>query len=179
MPSNIHAGIPGPALLSSTTPNSSAKGSLATSTAPQPTSFSSSFSAFASAPSASQSSTPQPNYQSSVFAPPPKPQEDPFAALVSPTFSSKPATPTPARAASATVTNEEDEWSFSSALPLEASLVPREHSAVVTNGPVKIELLASRSVGAPNAMNLMFSLTNNTAHPIFEVHFETAVTKVC
>ncbi|OTB00759.1 hypothetical protein M426DRAFT_26239 [Hypoxylon sp. CI-4A] len=172
--------IPGPALLSSVTQNSSAKGPVS---APTPPPFSP-FSGFTSAPSGSQSNTPQPNLsqQSTFSRPPPQkaaPVNDPFAALASPQFSSKPSTPTPPTAAvapaPAAATNDDDEWSFSSALPPEPSL-PKEHTAVVKDGPLKINLAARRPDGR-GSLGLIFAFSNGTATPISNLHFQLAVTK--
>ncbi|KXX82381.1 ADP-ribosylation factor-binding protein GGA2 [Madurella mycetomatis] len=161
--------IPGPALLSSVTQSSTAKGQIPTST-PTPSSFSN-FSSFASAP-ASQSGTPQPAPKS-AFSPPPPSQAaaDPFAALGS--LSSKPATAAPAAATSA----DDDEWNFSSALPPEAPSLPKEHAAVVSNTNIKIDMTANRTGPTNPPINLTFLFSNNTPQPISELHFQLAVTK--
>ncbi|KAI1371633.1 VHS-domain-containing protein [Hypoxylon crocopeplum] len=164
--------VPGPALLSSVTQHSSAKGPVSS---PTPPPFSP-FSGFISPPAGSQSNTPQPPpAQSSAFSKPP-PQKaasssDPFAALASPRFSSKPSTPQPAAPAA----NDDDEWSFSSALPAEPSL-PKERIITVKEGPLEIELRATRS-WTPNAMALLFLFSNTAATPISNLHFQIAVTK--
>ncbi|KAI1495791.1 VHS domain-containing protein [Biscogniauxia marginata] len=171
--------VPGPALLSSMTQNSSAKGA-APSPAPPPFSP---FSGFVSQPSSSQSNTPQPPPgQFSAFSQPPpqKPNtvSDPFAALASPQFSSKPSTPKPVvPVAPAPATNDDDEWSFSSALPPEAPSLPREHDVNVKDGPLQISMKAARSLQAPGALALLFGFSNNTPQPIGNIHFELAVTK--
>ncbi|KAL2128118.1 hypothetical protein VTI74DRAFT_9641 [Chaetomium olivicolor] len=160
--------IPGPALLSSVTQGNSAKGQVPTSTSPAPFSH---FSSFTSAPS-SQTGTPQPP-QRSAFSPPtqsPAPT-DPFAALAS--LSPKPATP----AQPAAVSNDDDEWNFSSALPPEVPQVPKEHKAVVSNTNLKIDMLANRTIDTDPSISLLFSFTNNTAQQISELHFQLAVTK--
>lgn len=179
-------GIPGPALLSSITQNNSAKGTISTPTPPPP-GFSA-FSAFSSAPSASQSSTPQPpSSMQSAFAPPPKaPSADPFAALTSSSFSSKPATPVPAAqstpvpAAQSALAGDDDEWSFSSALPAETPSRPTKHSAIVANTSIKVDMFALRGVIGPSVNSIMmrFSFSNNTAEPVSDLHFQLAVTKV-
>jgi ADP-ribosylation factor-binding protein GGA len=170
--------IPGPALLSSVTQNNSARGPISATSTPPP-GFSS-FSAFSSAPSGSSSSTPQPPLSmQSAFAAPPKPAtSDPFSILGSPSFASKPTTPTPYLAAQVpapAATNDDDEWSFSSALPSESTL-PKEHNLVVNNTNLKIELSARRV--QPQPLHLTFSFTNNTPQPVSELHFQLAVTKV-
>lgn len=168
--------IPGPALLSSTTQNSTARNP-----SPQPGSSSfNNFNSFAS-PAASQSSTPKPpTYTASAFAAPAAQSTastDPFAALASLSSSSTPA-PAPAPAA---VSNDDDEWSFSSALPPEAAPAqPKEHRAIVSNTAVRIDMVAVRSLanGPSPAISMQFAFTNNTAQPITELHYQLAVTKV-
>lgn len=173
--------IPGPALLSSMTQNSTATGAAAMSS-PTPPPFSA-FSGFASAPSLSQSNTPQPQSISAFAAPPPKPStpinNDPFAALTSPQFALKPATPASAAAPAPpapAVSNDDDEWSFSSALPAEPT-IPQEHKVTVKEGPLEINLAALRPPQTPNAIGLSFAFSNNTPQPISELHFQLAVTK--
>lgn len=180
--------VPGPALLSSVTQNSTAQGGGLSTSTPDPFS---SFNAFNSAPSTSKNNTPQPpNYQQSAFAAPAQ-AADPFAALSSSSnlgigFSttSKPATPAPAPAAApvsaapVSQANDDDEWNFASALPTETPALPREHRAVVNNTALKIDMLANRTTGSSNSINLLFAFSNNTAQPISELHFQLAVTKV-
>ncbi|KAI1385191.1 VHS-domain-containing protein [Hypoxylon trugodes] len=165
--------VPGPALLSSMTQNNSAKGPVST---PTPPPFSS-FSGFTSPPTGSQSNTPQPNLaqQSSFSRPPQKatPANDPFAALASPQFSSKPATPKPAPPPA--TSNDDDEWSFSSALPPEPSL-PAEYKVNVKDGPLQIDLNARRAT-IPSALSLVFLFSNTTTAPISNLHYQLAVTK--
>ncbi|KAK6063855.1 vhs domain-containing protein [Seiridium cupressi] len=165
-----------PGLLSSTTQNSTA-GGVPTTTSPPPQTFSP-FSAFTSAPTASsQSNTPQPSFMSAFAPPKPSaPASDPFASLASPQFGSKPATPKPA-APAPIASNEDDEWSFSSALPTEAPTLPKEHSATVKEGQLRVDMKAARSPQAPNAIALSFAFSNATPQPISELHFELAVTK--
>ncbi|KAI0098405.1 VHS-domain-containing protein [Daldinia grandis] len=163
--------VPGPALLSSVTQNNSARAP-----SPTPPPFSP-FSGFTSNPAGSQSNTPQPNIsqQSSFSRPPPQKApaaNDPFAALASHQFSSKPATPKPV---AAPVTADDDEWSFSSALPPEPSL-PKELRVNVKDGPLQIHLNAARS-RTPSALLLVFLFSNTTAAPISNLHFQLAVTK--
>ncbi|KAI1117683.1 ADP-ribosylation factor-binding protein GGA2 [Nemania sp. NC0429] len=166
--------IPGPALLSSLTQNSTAKGPTPT---PTPPPFSP-FSGFSSKPSASQSTTPQPPLgQYSAFSQPPSRTSDPFAALSAGQFSSKPTSPQPSAAAAApAASNEDDEWSFSSALPPEVS-APREHEAVVSNTVLRINMKAARAPQSPNALSLLFSFSNTSPQQISNLHFQLAVTK--
>ncbi|UPK89629.1 hypothetical protein LCI18_000564 [Fusarium solani-melongenae] len=162
--------IPGPALLSSLTQDNSAKGPVSTPTPPP-------FSQFASfSQPVSQSATPQPSLlQQSAHAPPPQPASDPFAALGAGLSSSQRASPAPPPQAPAT-SNDDDEWSFSSALPPEPAK-PKEHQATVSNTNLRIELRAIRSPAAANAINIVFAFSNNIAQPISELHFQLAVTK--
>ncbi|KAF2966554.1 hypothetical protein GQX73_g7001 [Xylaria multiplex] len=163
--------IPGPALLSSLTQNSTAKGPTPTPTPPPL----SPYSGFASRPSASQSTTPQPALgQYSAFSQPPQKTGDPFAALGVSQFSSKPATPQPPMAPAAA--HDDDEWSFSSALPPEAS-APRDHQVVVSNSLVRINMKAVRAPQEPNALSLLFSFSNTSPQQISDLHFQLAVTK--
>ncbi|KAI0466795.1 ADP-ribosylation factor-binding protein GGA2 [Xylaria cf. heliscus] len=163
--------IPGPALLSSLTQNSTAKGPTPT---PTPPPFSP-YSGFASKPSTSQSTTPQPPLgQYSAFSQPPQKTGDPFAALSSSQFSSKSATPQPPAAPPAS--NDDDEWSFSSALPPEAS-TPRDHQVIVSNSLLRINMKAARAPQAPNALSLLFSFSNTSPQQIGDLHFQLAVTK--
>ncbi|KAK8044218.1 hypothetical protein PG993_004242 [Apiospora rasikravindrae] len=175
-----NSNIPGQPLLSSMTQNSNATGAV---NAPTPPSYTQ-FSGFTSPPAGSQSSTPQPQALS-AFSQPPQKAADPFAALTSPMFGSKPATPQPSAMAAAPppaapapeAANEDDEWSFSSALPPEAPSLPKDHAAVVKPGEVQIDMKAARSVQSPNALALSFAFSNNTAQPVSELHFQLAVTK--
>lgn len=156
------------------TESSSAGGPTATASPPR--SFSP-FSGFNSAPSISQSTTPQPSQQShSAFAPPRQAAPDPFAGLGA-SFSSKPAMPSPApKPAAPAAAADDDEWSFSSALPAET--VPSKHEAVVSNTSVMIGMSAERPSASPNSMKLLFAFSNNTPQPVSELHFQLAVTKV-
>lgn len=178
--------IPGPALLSSITQNSNAGGGPVSSPTPPPFSP---FSGFVSQPSTSQSSTPQPSLlQQSAFsqpAPQQKTTNDPFAALASAQLSSsKPSTPKPATPAiaappapAATTTADDDEWSFSSALPPEAPSLPAEHKVTVKDQLLQIDMQAKRSPQNPGALALLFAFSNNTPMPISNLHYQLAVTK--
>ncbi|KAI1267080.1 ADP-ribosylation factor-binding protein GGA2 [Xylariaceae sp. FL1019] len=173
-----NSNIPGPALLSSMTQNSTAKGPSPT---PTPPPFSPSFSAFASKPSASQSSTPQPPLgQYSAFNQPASQSSDPFAALASSHFSSKSTTPQPPAPVPAPVAaNDDDEWSFSSALPAEAGApsLPQQHNATINKGSLQIVMDARRAPLSPMALSLNFAFTNTTPQPIDQILFQLAVTK--
>lgn len=165
--------IPGPALLSSLTEESTAQQGGSAPTPPQ-----NQFASFASPPG-SQSMTPQPpaQPQQSAFAAPaaaPQPAADPFAALAGTVPSTQPAAAPPQPA----VSNEEDEWNFSSALPPEAPSKPKEHRLTVSNTNIRIDMLAGRGANGPNALNINFAFSNNTASPVSELHYQLAVTKV-
>lgn len=168
---NLSSDIPGPALLSSLTENSTAKTS-------SPTPSNSHFPSFGSAPG-SQSITPQPQSQTplsqSAFAPPPSTtaassSSDPFALLGMSKPTSQPQPPAP------TVSNDDDEWNFSSALPEDASK-PRQHKATVSSSSVRIDFVATRVPGS-NGLGLVFAFSNTTPQPVSELHFQLAVTKV-
>ncbi|KIH93449.1 hypothetical protein SPBR_04133 [Sporothrix brasiliensis 5110] len=188
--------VPGPALLSSVTHHSSARGPLGTPSpsasplpsattvgaGPPPTTapsdaFSSLFTS--AALEASSSGTPQPNYQSPAFAPPKSASVDPFAALSSPKFrSSVSASPVPAPSPVPAAVADDDEWSFSSALPSEAApSKPKEFRAVIGSGPIKIDLYATRAPASPAAIHFAFAFSNTTQQTVTELHFQTAVTK--
>ncbi|KAF5018888.1 hypothetical protein F66182_9122 [Fusarium sp. NRRL 66182] len=159
--------IPGPALLSSMTQDNSARGQVSTPTPPP-------FSQFASfSQPVSQSTTPQPPLQQQP-APPSQPASDPFTVLGAGSFGSQRASPAPPQPAA--VSNDDDEWSFSSALPPEPSK-PKEHQATVSNTNVKIEMIAKRAPGSENAINMVFAFSNNVSQPVSELHFQLAVTK--
>ncbi|KAL9946964.1 hypothetical protein D7B24_000771 [Verticillium nonalfalfae] len=165
--------IPGPALLSSLNEGQTAKSATASPAAPPP-GFAN-LSSFTSPP-ASQSGTPQPqaNY---IFnkPPPPAPASDPFAALGASFSPPQSTTPVPA---AAPTSNDDDEWSFSSALPQAAAPTqPREHKAVISDGGVRIEMLANRTTANSSAMNIVFAFSNTTAQPVTELHYQVAVTK--
>ncbi|RGP68299.1 putative arf-binding [Fusarium sporotrichioides] len=161
--------IPGPALLSSMTQDNSARGQVSTPTPPP-------FSQFASfSQPVSQSTTPQPPLQQQP-APPSQPASDPFAMLGAGSITSQRASPAPPQRQPAAASNDDDEWSFSSALPPEPSK-PKEHQATVSNTNVKVEMVARRAPGNENAINIIFAFSNNVPQPISELHFQLAVTK--
>jgi ADP-ribosylation factor-binding protein GGA len=161
--------IPGPALLSSMTQESS-------SAAPSSTPAFSQFASFTSPP-ASKSATPQPGMaMPSQYQPPPQPaasSSDPFAALGA-AFSTSSHSPAPPPRP--TVSNDDDEWNFASSLPPEAPSKPKEHRGTVSDTSLKIEYMAARPA-AGVSMKIAFAFTNNTAQPISELHYQLAVTK--
>lgn len=128
----------------------------------------------------SQTATPQPNYSSSAFAPPPqKPATDPFAAIASGSFSSKPASPSPPKPVAATTAADDDEWSFSSAAAAaSAPSVPKEHKiAVSSSDDLDILLHATRPTGG-KSIHLKFDFINRGRHRLEDMDFQLAVTKV-
>ncbi|KAL6898804.1 VHS domain-containing protein [Trichoderma evansii] len=158
--------IPGPALLSSLTQGSTARGAGQNDTPPP-------FSQFASftSPPASQSATPQPNYQQQTSPPPAA--SNAFASNAFASFTTSPPAPKPAA-----VSNDDDEWNFSSALPAEQPQAkPTEHKGTAGNSSLRTDFLAKRSTAVSNAINMVFAFSNNTAQPINELHFQLAVTK--
>jgi ADP-ribosylation factor-binding protein GGA len=152
------------------TQDNSARGQVSTPTPPP-------FSQFASfSQPVSQSTTPQPPPQQQP-APPSQPASDPFAMLGAGSMTSQRASPAQPQQQPVTVSNDDDEWSFSSALPPEPSK-PKEHQATVSNTNVKVEMIARRAPGNENAINIIFAFSNNVPQPISELHFQLAVTKV-
>ncbi|KAE9369867.1 VHS-domain-containing protein [Stipitochalara longipes BDJ] len=190
--------LPGPALISSTTEHSSARGPTPTrSPAPpqapaQPKPNYSLFSAFGSP--APQSTTPQPSlFQQQQAQQQPTlakqqqhaPALDPFAALASPVRQSTPqqSQPThsifdfgnhqPPPAASAAAADD-DEWAFSSALP---EGLPSENTIAVSETALGISLHATREATTPAVITLSLSFSSKTDQPISDLEFAVAVTK--
>lgn len=192
--------LPGPALISSTTEHSSARGPTPTrSPAPphgitQSKPYYSSFSALGS-PSP-QSTTPQPSLfqqqqaqQHAALAKQQQhtPAQDPFAALISPArqFTPQPAAPShsmfdfgiqkaPPAAPAAAV--DDDEWAFSSALP---EGLPSENTIMVSETTLGISLHATREPSSPAVITLSLTFSSKTDQPISDLEFAVAVTKVC
>lgn len=116
--------------------------------------------------------TPQPpSQQSSAFAPPSQPGSDPFASLGVAVPTAQPPKPT--------VSTEDEEWNFASALPAETPSKPKEHRQILSDTTIRIEMQAGRGPAGPNALNVNFAFSNNAAAPVSELHFQLAVTKVC
>lgn len=185
--------IPGPALISSQTQNSSAR--IPTpQQAPQSTPNYSAFSSFNASSTPSVPSTPQTpavNYHS----PAPQsqqPQSDPFASLTAPVrpqthtpqqssmsdllgFAAPSAsTPQPAPQAPAQATAiDDDEWAFESALPPSA----KTNVFTLTQAPLLIEAEASRN-GAGDVIVLDFKYSNKTSSHITNIELQAAVSKV-
>ena len=77
----------------------------------------------------------------------------------------------PARTASTQATNNDDEWTFTSALPDQPSDI------VVTDSLIKTTFGISRS--ADTELTIQSRISNSTAQPISDLTFQLAVTKVC
>jgi ADP-ribosylation factor-binding protein GGA len=189
--------IPGPALISSTSEHSTARGPTPTTSPPpsqpQPSKPDySAFSAFGSAAPAPKSATPQPSLfqqqqaATAAKAQPPAPPSDPFAALTSPIRQSTPqqAQPSmfdfgnhqaPAPVAAAAPAADDDEWAFASALP---EGLPSSNTIAVSNTNLGISLHATREPQTPAIITLSLTFSNATAQPISELTFMAAVTKV-
>ncbi|KFG82342.1 VHS domain-containing protein [Metarhizium anisopliae] len=160
--------IPGPALLSSMTQDNSASGNVSNQTP--------SFSQFASftSPAASQPGTPQPAVHQQPKPPSYQPASDPFAAVGAASALASAPTPPPQPAA---VSNDDDEWNFSSSLPPAAPNKPKEHKGTINQGLLRTDFLAGRATSASNSIHITFAFSNNSAQPITELHFQLAVTK--
>ncbi|KAK6592452.1 VHS domain-containing protein [Botrytis cinerea] len=162
--------IPGPALMSSTTENSTARGPTPT-RSPVPSNLPvkpdySAFSAFGSQPP-SKPVTPQPSLfqqqqqqQQAAAARPPPSNIDPFAALTSPSRQS-----TPQQSGSI--------FDFANPKP------PVSHAAnaQLLNTNVKISLNASREPTTPDVITLSIAFSNNSNESISDLTFQAAVTK--
>jgi hypothetical protein len=194
--------LPGPALISSTTQHSSARGPTPTrSPAPPPAPTQSkpnysSFSAFGSPQPVPQASTPQPSLfqqqqaqQQAAFARQQQqaPAQDPFASLVSPVRQSTPQqTQQPshsifdfanhqAPAAAPAPAADDDEWAFSSALP---EGLPSSNTILVSETTLNISLHATREQSTPSVITLSLTFSSKTDQPISDLEFAAAVTKV-
>jgi ADP-ribosylation factor-binding protein GGA len=202
--------MPGPALISSTSQYSTARG-------PTPSG--------SPAPSASPAAPPKPNYsafsgfgisqsipltatsQPSLFQQqqqqqqqqkvttkiPLQPTSDPFAALATPPRQSTPqqnqssvsasifdfAKSAPlATAIPPAPANDDEEWSFSSALP-ESNGLPSSNSVIITDSTINISLHAARKSPSDPIITLTVKFSNKVAQLVTELTFQVAVTKVC
>ncbi|KAL3426404.1 VHS domain-containing protein [Phlyctema vagabunda] len=191
-----NSNMPGPALLSSTSDQSTAAASVPATSSPALVKPDyTSFSAFGSSQLLSQPATPQPSLfqQQQQSVPTPKPQaaqvpaSDPFAALTSPIRHSTPQqsasmfdfavhqAPTPAPAkAPATTNDDDDEWAFSSALP---EGLPASNQLTVNDSHVLIALHATREAQTPAIITMTVKFTSKTPQPISDLTFQVAVTK--
>ncbi|QSZ31457.1 hypothetical protein DSL72_001022 [Monilinia vaccinii-corymbosi] len=184
--------IPGPALMSSTTENSTAKAptpsvSPVSSIVPVKPDYSA-FSAFGSSQPLSKPTTPQPSLlqqQQAAFSGSSPSNIDPFAALTSPRQSTPQqsgsmfdfANPKPPISHSANApapATDDDEWAFSSALP---EGLPSTNDLTISNTNLKISLNATREPSTPDVITLSVAFSNNANEPISDLTFQAAVTK--
>lgn len=185
--------LPGPALISSTTEHNSARGPTPTRSPAPPPAISkpdySSFSAFGSSHSISQSTTPQPSLfqqqqamQAQRQAAAVKQQPtDPFAALSSPIRQSTPQQPAPSmfdfaslKAPAPAPAADDDEWAFSSALP---EGLPSANTILVSETSLSISLHAAREPQTPSIITMSITFSSKSDQPISELTFAAAVTK--
>lgn len=200
-----NAGIPGPALLSSTTQHNSARSNLPTNvlqptSTPQPTKPNyDAFSTLSSSRPASKPATPSPSLQQQKQSPPHTTTAmDPFAALVSPSpragspahqrVTSNPA-PTSSSlldmmdnsSAPSAFSNaekaREDDWNFASSLPEVENSQPMSHHLQVVSSYIKIDFVATRQA-QDQTIHIIARFSNDTAQAISGVHFQVAVEKV-
>ncbi|KAI9052674.1 hypothetical protein LZ554_004013 [Drepanopeziza brunnea f. sp. 'monogermtubi'] len=191
-----NTGMPGPALMSSTSEHSTARGPTPIpSPAPPQAQVKpdySAFSAFGSAHAFSKPTTPQPSLfqqqqalqqqhaMQQIQISKPQPPTDPFAALASPRqetpqpslfdFGSQQTAPPAAAPAAA----DDDEWAFSSALP---EGPPSSNTIQVSNTGLGISLFATREPQTPSVITMSVTFSSNSDHPISELEFKAAVTK--
>ncbi|EPE35884.1 ENTH/VHS [Glarea lozoyensis ATCC 20868] len=196
----LSIGMPGPALMSTTTEHSTARGPAPTfpATSQQPAVVKPDYSAFSAfgSPShpVSKSTTPQPSLfqqqqqQQAALAHKPQPAPpaaDPFAALTSPIRNSTPQQPTPSMFDFASLQTskpgpaplpaaDDDEWAFESALP---DGLPSSNTIAVSRTGLSIDMMASREPQNPSIINLSLSFSNQSEMPISELMFMAAVTK--
>ncbi|KUJ10799.1 VHS-domain-containing protein [Mollisia scopiformis] len=182
--------LPGPALLSSTSEHSTARGPTPTrSPAPPSTSGQPNYSAFSTygaSPSIPQAA-PQPTLfqqqqSRQAAAPPPQPAMDPFAALASPVRAATPQKsifdfgnhqpPAPAPAATVPAADDDD-WAFSSALPEG----PPSNNITVSDTSLNISIHVTRDAANTSVITMSLSFSNQTDQPISELEFKAAVTK--
>jgi ADP-ribosylation factor-binding protein GGA len=197
--------MPGPALISSTSQYSTARGPTPSgSPAPPapPTASSkpnySAFSGFGISQPIPLTTTSQPSLfqqqqqQKAAAKIPQQPTSDPFAALATPprqptplqnqssvsasmfdfTKSAPPATAIPPAPA-----NDDDEWSFSSALP-ESNGLPSSNSITITDSTINISVHATRKSPSDPIITLTVKFSSKVAQLITELTFQVAVTKV-
>lgn len=187
----ITSDIPGPALISSTTQSSTARGPTPTRSPALPSQVPSkpdytAFSAFGASYPISQSPTPQPVQSQQQQSQPTQPQArvvDPFAALKTSTQQSPPQQPQksifdfanpqpPANPPAAS--GDDDEWAFSSALP---EGPPSSNTLTVSDTSLSISLHATREPPTPALITMSLSFSNKTAQPVSELTFMAAVEK--
>jgi ADP-ribosylation factor-binding protein GGA len=196
--------MPGPALISSTSQYSTARGPTPSRSPAPPTESSkpnySAFSGFGVSQPSSQTTTSQPSLfqqqqqqqQRAAVNVPQQPASDPFAALATPPRQSTPlqnqssvsasifdfakAAP-PATAIPPAPANDDDEWSFSSALP-ESNGLPSSNSITITDSTINISLHATRKSPSDSIITMNVKFSSKVAQLITELTFQVAVTKV-
>ncbi|RDL32610.1 putative vhs-containing protein [Venustampulla echinocandica] len=191
---NTTSDIPGPALISSTTEYSTARGPTPTRSPAPPSAPAvkpdySAFSAFGPPQLASKPATPQPSLfqqQEAVMASKPQPPisaSDPFAALASPVRQATPQQAQPsmfdfgnhqAPAPAAAPATDDDEWAFSSALP---EGLPPSNTIEINNTALNISLHATREPQTPSIITMALTFSSRSDEPISELTFMAAVTK--
>jgi ADP-ribosylation factor-binding protein GGA len=198
--------MPGPALISSTSQYSTARGPTPSRSPapPAPPAESSkpnysAFSGFGISQPTPQTTTSQPSLfqqqqqqQQAAATAPHQPTSDPFAALATPPRQSTPQqnqAPVSksifdfAKAAPLATTippapaNDDDEWSFSSALP-ESNGLPSSKSITITDTTINISLHATRKSPSDPIITLNVKFSSKVAQLITELTFQVAVTKV-
>ena len=200
-----NTGIPGPALLSSTMQQNSARSPVPTNmppptSTPQPSKPNyDPFSTFSSSRPASKPATPAPPMQQQKQAASHAPTAvDPFAALVSPSpRAGSPAhqrgssNPTAAssslldlmdNSSAPSVSAEpdkarEDDWNFTSSLPEAESTQPTSHDLQVLSSYIRIDFQATRQA-QDQTIHIVAHFSNNTNQSISGLHFQVAVEKV-
>jgi ADP-ribosylation factor-binding protein GGA len=200
-----NTGIPGPALLSSTMQQNSARSPLPTnisqpSSTPQPIKPNyDPFSTLSSSRPASKPATPTPSVQQQKqTVSHATTTMDPFAALVSPS----PRAGSPAHqqgssnptAASSSLLDlmdnssapsasskpdkaREDDWNFASSLPEAESTQPMSHHLQVLSSYIKIDFQATRQA-SDQTIHIVALFSNDTPQAISGLHFQVAVEKV-
>ena len=194
--------MPGPALISSTSQYSTARVPTPNRSPAPPAESSkpnySAFSGFGISQPISQITTPQPSLfqqqqqQQAAARPPRQPASDPFAALATPPRQSTPQqnqssvsasifdfskVAPPATSIHPAPTNDDDEWSFSSALP-ESNGLPSSNSLTITDSSINISLHAARKSPSDPIITMTVKFSSKVAQLITELTFQVAVTKV-
>ena len=193
--------VPGPALLSSTLQQSSAK---PPSPGPQiqqpqpgpPKPNYDAFAAFSSSQPSSQSATPAPSLlqqKQAAAQPTSPPTSDPFGILSNPspnplynpsaaqnkstTQQQQPITQKPANGAPTSSSGPvDDDWNFSSALPEDS--LPSTSQITVSQKDVAIIFDVSRRATDETVIDILAKFSNRSPNPITEYTFQVAVTKV-